>query len=114
MSRWRFYFDEHVPEPIAKGLRRLQVEVLTTPEAGNRELPDQEQLAYAHEHSLVLVTHDEGFLSLAARRTAEGREHSGVIYGHQLRYSIGERIRRLKALTESREPEQLQNLVHFL
>jgi len=63
---------------------------------------------------LILVTHDEDFLSIAAPWAAEGREHSGVIYCYQLRYSIGERIRRLEALTERGEPEQLQNRVHFL
>jgi len=49
MTRWHFYFDEHVPEPIAEGLRRRHIAVLTTQEAGNQELLDEDQLAYAHE-----------------------------------------------------------------
>ena len=114
MSSWRFYFDHHVPESIAVGLRRFGVDVLATHQVGNEELSDEDQLAYAIEHGLVLFTHDEDLLSIAAQWATEGREHLGLVYCHQLRYSIGERIRRLKALTETREPEHLRNLVHFL
>jgi hypothetical protein len=74
-------------------------------------LTDEEQLAYAVQEEAAIFTHDDDFLRLAA----EGQyEHYGIIYAHQQWYSLGECIRRLKALAEIHTREELKNRAIFL
>jgi len=54
----RFYFDEHLPNAVATGLRANGVDVLTVIEAGRIGLPDAEQLRFATKDDRVMVTHD--------------------------------------------------------
>ncbi|HKQ77253.1 MAG TPA: DUF5615 family PIN-like protein [Blastocatellia bacterium] len=58
MERIKFYFDEHVPQAVADGLRRRGVDVLIVHAAGRRGLSDDEQLAFASQQGRVLVTMD--------------------------------------------------------
>ena len=49
MERLRFYFDEHIYDAVAHGLRLHGVDVLTAHEAGRRALPDSGQLRFCHD-----------------------------------------------------------------
>lgn len=107
----RIYTDESVPVAVAEGLKRRGVDAWSAYEAGNAGLTDEEQLAYAYKEQAAIFTHDDDFLRLAA----EGeREHYGVVYAHQQWYSLGECIRRLKALAETHAREELKGRVIFL
>lgn len=61
-----FFFDQHIPFPVAQGLRRRGVDVLTAQEAERCGLPDAEQIIFAGQAGRVLVTFDADFLALAA------------------------------------------------
>jgi len=45
---------------------------------------------------------------------ASKREHPGIIYVHQQKLSVGECIRRLKAIAETKSPEEMHNQIVFL
>ncbi len=76
MERIKFYFDEHVPQAVADGLRRRGVDVLIVQAAGRSGLPDDEQLVFAFQQRRVLMTMDSDYLILAA----QGMSHAGIAY----------------------------------
>ncbi|MGB8217967.1 MAG: DUF5615 family PIN-like protein [Candidatus Methanoperedens sp.] len=110
-KRIRIYADENVNVAIVEGLKRRGVEVWSAIDKGNLGLSDEEQLSYALEEKATIFTHDDDFLSMAEE---SGIEHCGIIYVHQQRLSVGECIRRLKAIVETMSPEDLHNRIIFL
>ena len=70
------YLDEHIPAAVARGLKRREVDILTTQDAENSGKSDSEQLAFTRQTGRVLVTFDNDYLVLADK----GREHSGIFY----------------------------------
>ena len=109
MAKPAFYTNESVHIAVAEGLKRRGLKALTARDAGNLGLSDKEQLEYAKGKKLVIVTHDDDFLFLAATF-----EHAGIVYVHQQKYSIGELIRNLKLLWDELEQEDMKNHVEFL
>jgi len=75
----KIYTDESVDVVIAKGLKRLRVEVQSCQDANKLGLSDRQQLDYAHENGLVLFTHDDDFLRLDAEYISQEKEHCGII-----------------------------------
>lgn len=110
-KRIKIYADENVNIAIVEGLRRRGVEAWSAIDKGNLGLSDEEQLRYALEEKATIFTHDDDFLSMAAE---SGIEHCGIIYVHQQHISIGECIRRLKAIVETTSPEEMHNRILFL
>jgi hypothetical protein len=56
------------------------IDCLTTLAAGNLRLSDAEQLAFAHQESRVLITHNRtDFESLAISWWRQQRDHSGIV-----------------------------------
>ncbi len=109
-ERVSYYFDEHVANSIAKGLRQRGVDVLTTGEAGMIGAPDDQQLALATKEGRVLFTNDDDFLRL---HTA-GSKHSGVVYVRQQHLSVGETIQALMLIYEVLTAEDMKDHVEFL
>lgn len=108
------YMDHHVPKAITVGLHLRGVEVVTAHEDGADQLDDDELLKRAHELRRALFTQDDDLLAEAAKCQREGIEFSGVIYGHQLRVTIGLCIHDLEIIAKSGETEDLKNQVVFL
>lgn len=65
MAKLKFYFDESVNIAVADGLRRRGIDAISSKDAGNLGLSDEEQIKYAKANNFVIVTHDADFLSLA-------------------------------------------------
>lgn len=103
------YLDHHVPKAITVGLRLRGVDVLTAHEDGADQLDDDLLLKRAHELERALFTQDDDLLVEAAKRQREGIPFSGVIYGHQLRVTIGVCIQDLEMIVKSGEPKDLEN-----
>ena len=96
MDKVIFYTDEDVKMSIATGLNRLGIKALTTRDANNLGLKDEEQLIYAIKNDYVLVTHDDDFILLANK------------------YSIGEMINELKMLYDIVDQKEMENRLEFL
>ncbi|MCZ7356290.1 MAG: DUF5615 family PIN-like protein [Candidatus Methanoperedens sp.] len=110
-NRIKIYTDENVNVAIVDGLRRRGVEAWSAIDKKKLGLSDEEQLKYALEERATIFTHDDDFLSMAAE---SGMEHYGIIYVHQQHLSVGECIRRLKAIVETMSPEEMHNRILFL
>lgn len=110
MPQIKFYFDEHVPAAVCKGLRRRSVEVLTVEEAGRSGLPDDAQLAFASHEGRVMVTLDSDFIALAA----QGVEHGGIAYARPGTRSVGELVRALLLIHGTLEPAEMISHVEYL
>lgn len=109
-----FYLDHHVPTAIADGLRQLQVDVLTVAEDGKADWDDERLLERALELGRVVFTQDRDFLVLAARWQQSRREFAGMVYGHQLRVTIGGAVRDIALIAAVVTRAEIRNRVEFL
>jgi len=108
------YMDHHIPRAITVGLRLRDIDVLTAREDGADQLDDDLLLQRAHELNRALFTQDDDLLEEAAKCQRDGTPFSGVIYGHQLRVTIGICVQNLEVIAKSSEPKDLENQVIFL
>ena len=106
----RFYFDQHIPGAVARGLRRRGVEVLTAQEADRCGGTDLEQLEFAYENGYVVVSFDSDFLALAA----SGVPHNGVAFCPAMKYAIGELIYALLLVSDVLDMSDMRNHIEFL
>ena len=106
--------DVHVPRATTVELRRLSVDVLTSQEDGTTRLADRDLLDRATALGRVLFSQDDDLLEEAARRQRAGVPFAGVIYGHQLRVSIGACVHDLEMVAKLCDPEDLSNRVEHL
>jgi len=109
-----FYVDHHVPRAITLGLSLRGVRVITAEEDGRQRASDEQLLDRASQLDRVLFTQDDDLLAEAAKRQREGRQFSGVVYGHQLRLSIGECIDELELVAKAGAPDDVLSQVVFL
>lgn len=72
-------------------------------------LRDQQQIRVAKANRAVIFTHDVDFL-----RMVRHRHHLGIIYVHQQKLTIGECIRRLKVMAETKSPAEVHGRIIFL
>jgi len=108
MSEVRYYTDEHVSKAVVRALRRRGVNVLTTPEAGMLNAPDEDHLARAREEGRVIFTQDDDFLRLAT-----GSVHAGIVYATQAT-PLRTIISGLMLIHQVLDTEEMANHVEFL
>ena len=106
----RFYLDQHMPPPVADGLRLHGIDVLTTQDAGRCGESDPDQLAFATAQNRVMVTFDSDYLALHAA----GTPHAGIGWCPALKYSIGQLIAALVLVHGAMTPDELVNNVEYL
>jgi predicted nuclease of predicted toxin-antitoxin system len=106
----RFHLDEHCATALAEGLRRLGIDVTTTPEAGLLSASDEEQAAWALSNGRTIFTQDHDFLGLHAL----GVPHAGIVYCRQHTLSLGRILSGLELVWEALEPESMHNKVEYL
>ncbi len=105
----RFHLDEHIPSAVAAGLRRRNIDVTTSVEAGLVGADDPAQLAFATTSGRVLVTYDDDFLRLHN----EGAAHAGIACCRGT-VKIGEQLRRLVLIHSLLTPEEMVSRVEYL
>ncbi len=106
----RFFFDQHIPSAIARGLRRRGVDVLTAQDAGRCGLPDPDQLQFATAGQRVMMTFDPDYLALHA----SGVTHAGIVWCPATKYSIGQLIQLLFLLHGVTDRDAMRNTVEYL
>ena len=109
-----FYLDHHVPAAIAVGLRQLQIDVLTVAEDGRADWDDERLLERALGLGRIVFTQDRDFLVLAARWQQGRREFAGMVYGHQLRVTVGGAVRDIALIASVMTRAEMRNRVEFL
>lgn len=106
--------DVHVRRAVTVGLRLRGVDVLTAQEDGFARASDSELLDRATELGRIVFTQDDDFLREASERQTRHQAFSGVVYGHQLRVTVGQCIADLELIAKLGEPEEFVNRVEFL
>ncbi len=105
----KIYANESVNVAIVEGLKRRGVEVFSAKDINKLGLTDEEQIQIAKKNQAVIFTHDVDFLRIAIHK-----QHPGIIYVHQQKLSIGECIKRLKAIAETKSAKEMRNRIIFL
>jgi predicted nuclease of predicted toxin-antitoxin system len=106
----RFHLDEHVAGLIAIGLRRRNIDVTTTVQAGLIGASDSEQLAFAYATARVMITQDVDYLRL----DAQGASHAGIAYARQNYYSARRLLHRVVLLYNTVTAEDMSGKVEYL
>lgn len=95
--------------------RRSGLVVLTTPEAGNRDLSDLSQLEFASIEGWTIYTANVGdFARLHREWLNENRTHGGIIVRFNQPMSIGEQLRRLLNISATIEQADMANQFIYL
>ena len=91
------YLDEDVDVLVATLLRARGFGAVTTREAGRLAATDEEQLVYATESGLVMLTHNRShFEALHLRWVQQGRHHCGILSAVQRPpYELSQRLTRM-------------------
>ena len=112
----RLYVDEDATtRAVMHGLRARGLDVTTVYDAEMSEQDDEAQLEYAAGQGRVLYTFNVGhFYQLHSEYLAQGKHHAGIILVYRQRYSIGEQIRRLLKVSNTKSAEEMKNGIHFL
>jgi hypothetical protein len=107
-----FYFDEHMPRSVSKGLIDQGLEVIMAVDVDMvRKDDDNQHLPYATEHNLVMVTFDREF----AGRTMSRTDHSGLVcISEKFRTDIGGIIRLLTKFNKDYTLESTEGSVFWL
>ncbi len=108
------YMDVHVPQSITDQLRQRGVDVLTAIEDGARELADAELLERARMLGRVVFTQDLRFRVLAEDWQRQGRPFAGLVFGHQLKGTIGQFVKDLELIARASESGEWLNTVEHL
>ncbi|MFM7529702.1 MAG: DUF5615 family PIN-like protein [Nodosilinea sp.] len=106
--------DVHIPQAITDQLRRRGVDVLTAFEDEHQELPDDQLLLRVNQLNRVLFTQDIRFRVLAETWQVEGKQFSGLIFGHQLGGTIGQFVKDLELIVQASEPDEWMNAVEYI
>ncbi|ABA21348.1 conserved hypothetical protein [Trichormus variabilis ATCC 29413] len=108
------YMDVHVPQAITSQLRRRGVDVLTAVDDETQEFPDDKLLQRAAEIKRVLFTQDIRFRVLAETWQIEGKNFSGLIFGHQLGGTIGQFVKDLEFIAKVSEIDEWINVIEYI
>ncbi len=110
------YIDEDVTSNLAPALRRHGYTAQSTAEAGNLQLSDEDQLRYATEHNMVILTYNaQDFIPLARTWYFADQEHAGIIVSPQFnRNQFGELLRQILRLLDQLTADEIRNRVVFL
>lgn len=109
-----YYMDVHVPAAITEGLRRRDIDVLTSQEDSTREVSDEELLQRATELQRVLFSQDQDLLQITNEWQQNGRTFAGLVFAHQQNVSIGLCIEDLELLAQCCTATELSNQVIYL
>lgn len=112
----RLYVDEDaMARALISGLRARGIDVTTVLDEGMVEKADIAQLEYATQQGRVLYTFNVGhFCQLHTEFIAQGKSHTGIVVVYRQRYSVGEQIRRLSNLINTKSAEEMRGSLHFL
>ena len=116
MSPFKVYLDEDAMDSdLVVALRSRGVTASTVLEAGHVGKTDEEQLALATASGCVLYTFNiSDFYRIHTQWVNAGREHAGMIFAPQRRFSVGEQLRRILRLRAALASGDMRNKVEFL
>jgi len=106
--------DVHVPLAVTEALRRRGVDVLRAQDDGAERMEDAALLDHASSLQRTIFTQDDDFLAVGAKRQADLTEFSGIIFGHQMRLTVGQCVHDLDLIAKVYEPGDMVNRIEHL
>lgn len=107
------YLDEDVNVLVADLLRGRGFVAMTTRDAGQLQNSDAQQLAFAVESKMALLTHNRrDFEELASSYAATGKTHYGIILS--TRHPPYELVRRLMRILNQVTATEMENQVRYI
>jgi len=112
----RIYTDEHITALLTPALRRRGYVAQSCVEANTLGWDDEEQLIYATERGMALMTSDASdFIPMARRWYAIEREHAGIIIAPEFsRRQVGILLRWTLRLLDRLTADELYNNIAYL
>lgn len=110
----RYYMDVHIPAAITSGLRRRNIDVLTSQHDQTREVDDEYLLARATALERLLFSQDQDLLRIATHWQRVSRHFAGLVFAPQLATSIGQLIEDLELVAQCYTSEEVANRIIFL
>ena len=112
----KLFLDEDSQDlHLIRALRSRVVDLVSCAEAGRNGYTDDEQLAWAAGQGRVLFSYNtQDFMRLHTLWLARGASHAGLILAKQQEYSIGEEMRRLLRLLNTKSAEAMRDQGEFL
>jgi len=116
MSKVLLYIDEDsMDEDFVRALRSRNADVLTVADVGMLNRSDEEQLDWARQNSRVIFSYNiRDFYRLHTAIISQGLSHAGIILAPQQRYGIGELMRGVLKLINTKSSEEMQGQLEFL
>jgi hypothetical protein len=116
VSQICLYLDEDsLHHGLITALRVRTVDLVTAIEAGLAGEDDEVHLTFATNAGRVLYSANASdFNRLHTEWLTQGREHAGMVVVHRQRYSVGEQLRRLLHLINTKSAEEMWNQLLFL
>lgn len=116
MSKILLYIDEDsMDEDFVQALRSRHADVLTVADVGMLHRSDEEQLDWARENGRVIFSFNtREFCRLHTTLLGQGSSHAGIILAPQQRYGIGDLMRGVLRLINTKSPEEMQGQLEFL
>jgi predicted nuclease of predicted toxin-antitoxin system len=111
------YTDEDITSELAPALRERGFEAQSAGEVGLLQAADAQQLAYAAEHGLTLLTCNAAhFLMLARQYAQAGQTHAGIIISSEQysRRRFGELLRLTLRVVNTLTVDDMRNAVVYL
>jgi Domain of unknown function (DUF5615) len=108
------YMDVHVPIAVTDGLRRRNIDLLTSQEDGTTQMDDEPLLSRATALGRLLLTQDQDFLRIAARWQQSGNGFVGILYAQQQGASLGQLVQDVELIVTCADPDELRNRVTYL
>lgn len=107
----KIYADENIESSVIEGLRRRRIEVISALELGYLSKPDDFHIKKASEMKAIILTHDIDFLRIVSSPDVK---HSGIIFSHPEKVSIGQCIRGVELITSILTDKDMENHIEFL
>ncbi len=116
MGKILLYLDEDsMDQDFVQALRSRNVDVLTVADAGMFYRTDEEQLAWAAEHYRVIFSFNtRDFYRLHTILLEQGLSHAGIVLAPQQRYGVGELMRGVLNLINTKSAEEMVSQLEFL
>jgi hypothetical protein len=114
--RVRLYVDEDAMDSdLVSALHLRGVDVTTVLDERKQGQTDEQQLRFAAEQGRAIYTFNQmDYMALHSGFLEQGLSHAGIIIAPQSRYSVGEQMRRLVHLVDTRSAEEMTDRVEFL
>lgn len=116
MGKIRLYIDEDsMDDDFVQALKSRNVDVLTVADVAMLNKTDEQQLTWATEHNRVIFSFNiRDFYRLHTMLLEQGASHGGTILTPQQRYSIGDLLRGVLHLINTRSAEAMVGQLEFL